>query len=242
MKNRAKRFLFFLIVSCFFISTVLGGNPRRKFFRKTNRFFRKHVEDGRVDYGKLLNRRGDLEKLTRMIADFPVNKCKPRVQKAFYINAYNLLLIKNILQKYPVEFPLEYTGLFSQIENKVGEDTLTLNELEEEILIGRFKDVRVLFVLSSACEGSVPLADHAYKPRKLVKQFSKAIKATANSFDYVRVMNRSKRVLLAEALRKSLTDFKKEDLVFYLNKYREEPLPAEYAIDFYPANRKINIR
>jgi hypothetical protein len=235
-----KRLIVLVVTLAVFFPLAFPKNPSRKFFRKANHFLKRNVHHGKVNYAMLSKDPKKLNRLVKLIEEFPTDSSRNRKQKAFYINAYNILLIKSIVDRFPLDYPLEQIGLFSFVRYKVGEDSLTLNELENQKIILPFKDVRVLFVLSSASEGSPMLASYAYKGRKLEKQFRKRIKKTCDDYSYVRVMNRSSKILMAEAFKRSQNDFNKEDIIFYLNKYRDSPLPSGYTIDFYPADRKIN--
>lgn len=212
-----------------------------KFFKRANRFFKQEVHKGEIDYSSLQKKSGSLNKLVAFISKADLSRNSSRQRKAFYINAYNILLINNVINYFPIQYPLEEKGFFSSIEHAISGDTLTLNEIED-LLIKEHKDIRILFVLSSASKGSVQLADFAFKPRKLNKQFKKRIKETIHNYDYVRVMSRSSKILLVENFIRSSGDFDSKELIDLLNKYLKKPIPAGYTIDFYPANRKLNIK
>lgn len=212
------------------------------FFKKTDRFLKEYVEKGQVDYKRVLNEPDLLNELIAMISTANMLKTSDSERKAFYINAYNVLLIKNVLDDFPVPFPLEERGFFSCSTHAIAGDTLSLNEIEDCKLIHPYKDVRILFVLSSASKGSVVVPDFALKPRKLDKQLEKVIKEVVNDYDYVRVMDRSSKILMAESFKRSQSDFNPQEIVKLMNQYRKEPLPSGYTIDFYPANRKLNSR
>lgn len=214
--------------------------PLRKFFKKSDRFFRSYVSDGKVDYHRIISDPSSLEKLTAFIATADLKKATSLGQKAFYLNAYHLLLINNVIKNYPVLFPLETIGFFSSVRHSVAGDTMTLNEIESYKLTKAYKDLRILFVLSSASLGSVNLPDFAFKPGKLEKQFKKRIKETVNDFQFVRVMPRSSKILLAESFKSVPVHFDFGQMIDLINQHRENPLPQGYSIDFYPANRKLN--
>ena len=97
-------------------------------------------------------------------------------------------------------------------------------------------------MLCAAGKGTVPLADFAFKPRKLDRQFRKKIKAVVNDFRFVRVFAKSSRLLLIEDFKKSQTEFLWHDFLSFINKYRQQPLPLDCVVEFYPGNRNLNIK
>ena len=236
MKNKTLcLFLLFYFVSHFSFSKNISSS----FFKKSDKFFKKYVHHGKVDYLALVQDPGDLNSLVEIIGSHDLSKGDDKTKKAFYINAYHILIINNVIKNFPTDFPLEHPGFFSMIKHRIANEFLTLNEIEEKKLL-ELKDARIFFVLTAPTQGSIPAVNFAYKPNKLDRQFKKRIKATVNNFSFIRVMNKSSLVLLEESFRKADKDFLTE-LIFIVNQYRETPLPADYKIDFYPSGRKLNI-
>lgn len=233
-----KKRLFFLVlfISLFFIS--FAKNPIDKFFTKANKFLENNVENGLVDYVALIKDPEELDELVLFISTLSVKEEKSEVQKAFYINAYNLLVIKSIISNYPVLYPLEEIGLFSATKYKVGNEPYTLNELQGKL--NQFGDVRIVFVLSFGSIGSPQLASFAYLPSKLEKQIEERTKEVCNNQEFIRVAKNTSTVLMGEAFKRTQIDFNKQDIITCINRFREQPLPVGYRIDFYPSNRNLN--
>jgi hypothetical protein len=235
-----------IAIGIFMVSLLLSHSSHSQkfnkvFFKRANAFFDEYVLDGQVDYKKIIRDKSSLEELVGLISNYDIQSKADNVRKAFYINAYNILIINNVIKNFPVPYPIEEVGFFSKVKHKVANDSLTLNEIETLKLIQDFKDVRILFAISAGTKGSLPVADYAYKPKKLNRQFKKRIKQTVNDFAFIRVMPKSSKILLAEAFIKSQSHFNKQDILDYINEYRECPLPKDYSIEFYPANRKLNM-
>jgi len=237
MKGRLYILIFLL---CLITFASYSKGPSKKFFRKANRFYKKYVRDGRVNYPSIRKNPQRLNGLVSLIELTNVQSKSVKWQQAYYINVYNLLVIKTMIDFYPVDYPVETIGLFSWVKHKIGNDSLTLNQLENKMLYQQFKDPRILFVLNSATKGAPTLSSYAYKPGKLEKQFRRRMKEACNSYDYVRVFKRSSLILLGEPLKNSDSSFSKEEIVNCINKYREQPLPANYKVDFCPVNRRLN--
>jgi hypothetical protein len=210
------------------------------FFKKSDKFFKKYVKDGRVKYDVIRSQGNELNEIVVLMGKLDLKNESENTRKSFYINAYNLLLIKSVVEYSGLVSSLESPGLFSKSRHWVAGDSLTLNEIEEQKLLKAYRDARILFTLSSGTIGSVKISRYAYKPNKLEKQLTKKVKEVANDFSYVRVMNKSSKILLDESFRKSMGGYM-TDFILWLNKYRETPLPDAYAIDFYPSSRRVNI-
>jgi hypothetical protein len=92
---------------------------------------------------------------------------------AYWINAYNALTIKGILDVYPTTSirkhasPVKYdptlkTNLWFDLHLRVGERRYNLTEIEHEVL-RRMGEPRIHFALVCASRGCPPLRNHAYR-------------------------------------------------------------------------------
>ena len=106
------------------ISTSLSAGNLKDFFSKANHFFEKHVENGLVNYKAIQKDGTTLEVLVEEIAAIKPDKLSKNEQKAFYINSYNLFVIKNIISYYPISSPLDKESLDSIYEEVFNVDYL----------------------------------------------------------------------------------------------------------------------
>ncbi|HYE37359.1 DUF547 domain-containing protein [Methylocaldum sp.] len=91
-----------------------------------------------VDYGAL-KKSGALENVYRQLSAFPVQRLANREEKlAFYINAYNVLALKTVLDHWPVESIKDTGNLIRPVWDKpagdIGGKTVTLGHIEHRIL------------------------------------------------------------------------------------------------------------
>ena len=84
------------------------------FFEKADLFFNDYLAEGLVKYEAIKKKTQALNELTAEIASYPLEDMSNDSKKAFLINAYNLLVIKQIIENYPVEGPLEVKGFFNE--------------------------------------------------------------------------------------------------------------------------------
>ncbi|MFH4966391.1 DUF547 domain-containing protein [Gaetbulibacter sp. M235] len=141
--------------------------------------------------------------------DLRVPKENPKIYQSFWINAYNLCVIKGIVENYPVKSPLDVQGLFDKKIFIIGGEERTLDEIENKLLRGNFpKESRFHFVLVCAGLGCPPIIDRAYLPSTLEVQLQQQTKLSLNNPDFVRI--NGNKVLLSQIFEWCMNDFTKE--------------------------------
>lgn len=109
---------------------------------------------GRVDYAGLKANEADKKKLDDFAA--AVGRAKVEgsdaARLAFYINAYNVLVIKAVVDRYPIESVMKVDGFFKKLTWKVAGKNLSLDALENEVIRKEFKEPRIHFVLVCGAE------------------------------------------------------------------------------------------
>ncbi len=127
-----------------------------------------NVADGVVNYpGIATDPRfpGYLRKLAAALpADTPQNE-----QLAFYINAYNALAIKGILDGHSPSSLLGRYKYFKSIQYTVAGQNMNLYDLEREVIIP-FREPRIHFAIVCASESCPPLRAEAYSADRLDAQ------------------------------------------------------------------------
>jgi len=91
-----------------------------------------------VDYAAIKTN-GSLNKAYQGLSSFKIEKLSSREEKlAFYINAYNILALKMVVDHWPTESIKDAGSLFSPVWDKpageLGDKTVTLAEVEHKIL------------------------------------------------------------------------------------------------------------
>ena len=214
------------------------------FFDHADQLLRAYVEEGKVLYEILAEDRELLNELTREIGDFSVQGRSPEEEKAFYINAYNLLVIKEVTDHYPVASPLDIEGFFDHVKQKLAGRMLTLNELEKEVLMKKFFDPRLHFVLVCAANGCPPIPALAFRPDNVESMIQKATIDALNNDAYIRIDRKAKTVALPMIFKWYRDDFLREapDLISFINRYRQEGIPDNFRITYYPYDWSLNIK
>ncbi|GGG36084.1 hypothetical protein GCM10011414_01770 [Croceivirga lutea] len=211
------------------------------FFSKSNEFFQTYVSDGKVDYEKIKMNPAQLKDLINLAKNIKVDKNKPIAYQAFWVNAYNLLVINGIVEQYPVKSPLAITGFFDATKHSIGGKEISLNDIENKVLRGNFPDeARFHFVLVCAGLGCPPIINEAYVPSKLENQLQKQTELALNNPNFIRV--KGKKVLLSQIFEWYKTDFVKNgsNEIDFINKFRTEKLDPSSKVSYYPYDWTLN--
>ncbi|MBI3520370.1 MAG: DUF547 domain-containing protein [Bacteroidetes bacterium] len=163
-------------------------------------------------------------------------------KKALLINLYNLSAIKQIAENYPINSPQEITKFYDVKYIPYNNSTLSLNDIENDIIRKDYKDPRVHFVLVCRALGCPPIVNYAYTPDKIDGQLDLQTKSALNNTDFIKVDDNYKIVFVSEIFKWYDEDFKKSNksVIHFINKYRNSPIDENYKLDYYPYNWKIN--
>ena len=146
---------------------------------------------GRVNYAGLKNDPGMLESYLDLLAvNAPGDKATFQTGLAFWINAYNALIIKGVLDHYPttsVRKIKPFGGVFSRIKFQVGGRSYTLNDIEHDIIRYEFGDPRAHFALVCASLGCPILENRAFLPETLEERLDNAAANFINNPEKVRL-------------------------------------------------------
>lgn len=222
------------------ISQISSAQVPASFFSKADAFFAKNVSNGLVNYTAVKANPDALNELLKIAETASVSKSRPKEFKAFYINTYNLSVIKKISENYPVKNPLNINGLFDKIKLTVAGKKTTLNGIENNILRATYpKEARFHFALVCAGLGCPPIIPEAYTPNKLENQLQRQTVKAINNPNFIRVDG--KKVKISKIFEWYAKDFKQYgSYIDFLNKYRKSPLEAKSRVSFYEYNWKLN--
>ncbi len=209
------------------------------FFNKADAFFKQNVSNGKVNYSAVKNNPGTLDQLIATISTASPNLTKANNYKAFYINAYNLLVIKGITEKYPVSSPLKINGFFD-VKHKIANQKRSLNDIENKLLRAHFsKEARFHFALVCAGLGCPPIIPEAYTPNKLENQLQRQTVKAINNPSFIKVSD--SKVKISKIFEWYAADFKQYgSYVDFLNLYRKTPLNKKSKVSFYEYDWTLN--
>lgn len=240
-----KKVIYSLCISLFILATVTENQAAglESYFAAADGFFNKYVTNGRVAYKDIKSNFSEIESLYKTINSANLSSASDVEKKAFYINAYNLIVIYHVSKYYPLKSPLDQSGFFDKVKHTVAGEQLTLNALEIKKLILTYKDPRIHFVLACAAVSCPPLASFAYTPAKLEEQLQKRTELALNDADWLKVQSGKNKVLLSKIFdwyKKDFTMNGETSVIDFINKYRTSKIPANYQVGYYEYDWSLN--
>lgn len=234
-----------IFTACFLFASILGFSNHKAnlFMDEANDFLQLYVNPkGEVNYKAIKQNPENLNQILSHLEESSVNTGKVDFSKAFYINAYNILVIKGVVDHYPIEQPLDVKGFFDEIKYNVAGENLTLNQIEHEKIRPVFNDPRIHFALVCAAKGCPKLRNAAYTSSKIEKELDEQAKETINNPTFVRVKPDSKLLVVSEIFSWYKSDFtaEKGSVKNYINAYLNETAPASFKIVTYPYDWRLN--
>lgn len=156
-----------------------------------------YVRDGMVYYRALKSDRSGLDRYLAAL-NVPADTLAgwSRAERiAFWINAYNALVLRTVINAYPIEgrsgdFPAnsvrQVPGAFGGVRHPVGGRLVSLDEIEADVLAG-FDDPRVYLLLGRAALGTPRLRSEAISAARLETQLREAVAECARRVHCVQI-------------------------------------------------------
>jgi hypothetical protein len=177
--------------------------PKDWDYRDWATVLRENVRDGLVDYGHLNEHREALERFYGAVSvvgpqTTPNLISTPPDQGAYWINVYNALVLRAVLDRYPTETmyglqdPALETAFMFRVDGRLMNLLAVRKELEE---VSR-NDPRVMFCLCAAARGCPPLAPDPFHGFDLERRLRETARQAVSNNDLVRIDNVNRRLLV----------------------------------------------
>jgi hypothetical protein len=165
------------------------GTARAISHAPLDRLLRKHVRGGKVDYQGIKDRsRAELEAYVSAVGRARPAGMGRQARLAFYLNAYNALVLKGVVDRLPgITSVMKVRGFFDRIKHEVGGRKVTLNDLENKIIRPTFKEPRIHFALVCGARSCPPLRAGAFHAKGLERVLERLTRDFINSPSGVRV-------------------------------------------------------
>ena len=211
------------------------------FFSKADTFFKTYVKNGKVAYSQIHKNQSNLDELLKIAKAISVSKKNSKVYQAFWINAYNLSVIKGIIDNYPTKSPLDNAGFFDKTTYSLAGKNITLNDIEHKLLRAQFNDARFHFVLVCGAVGCPPLINKAYLPNTLDTQLETQTKKAING-NFIKVNTKKKRVEASQIMEWYKEDFTMngKSEIDFINTYLTKKLEGKYKLGYFPYDWTLN--
>jgi len=215
-----------------------------------NELLTNYVEkSGDVDYDGFIRDSVDLNSyLYQLSANPPSLKWSKEQQLTYWINAYNAFTIQLIIRNYPLLSIKEIGGKIQVpfINSpwdiafiRIGNNTLTLNNIEHQILRKQFDEPRIHFAIVCASTSCPRLRNEAYRPEIIEEQLQE------QAVDFVN--DPSKNIIGKDLVEISKIfqwfggDFTNNgSLIDYLNKYSTIPINRNAKVRYLDYDWNLN--
>jgi uncharacterized protein DUF547 len=150
---------------------------RRKAF---DQILDSYVRDGLVYYRALKADRGKLDGYLNMVGSASIDKLSREERLAFWLNAYNAVVLRTVIDHYPIQnrssdYPprsiRQIPGAFERLPHHLAGRTVTLDQIEQTVL-PEFNDPRVYLALGRGALGGGRLRSEAFSPEQVDKQLT----------------------------------------------------------------------
>lgn len=222
----------------FFLFILNTGFGQEDFIKMANTFLTTNVKEGLVNYEAIKKNPQPLFQLLDLLATEEIPDTN---EKAYLINAYNIFVISGIIENYPISSPMDVSLFFDDDNYILNKKLISLNTLEKEKLLKKYKDPGLHFVLVCGAIGCPQIIPNAYFPNLLENQIKDQVTMTLNS-DFLKVDHTNKVVFLSEIFKWYASDFggNNSSVLAYINQYKVEKIPSNYKIQYYNYNWTLN--
>lgn len=228
-----------ILVQAFQVSAQINSPT---LFDQINDFLIAQVHHGKIDYASLKADPSKLNVLVKSIATHDLTGKREDYKKAFYLNAYNIIVINQVVDNYPIQSPFDVEGFFMKTKFKVAGELLTLDQLEFQRLMNPYRDSRIHFALGCAAMSCPFLYDNAFKPDLVEDQLEFRSQLIIDRPNYVSVDDKNKTVTLNKIFEwyGDQFSFNAGSIIGFINKYRYYKVPADYKIEFQEYDWSLN--
>ena len=142
----------------------------------------RYVDDnGRVAYRDLqAHDQALFDNYLSTLAQAQVASMNEAEEKAFWINAYNAMIVNGVLHGHTAESMLARKRFFSWYSLPIAGEERSPDEIEHQILRKKFHDPRIHFAIVCASTSCPKLRREAYVPERLEQQLDEAARGFIN--------------------------------------------------------------
>ena len=213
------------------------GSPNHKLF---DVFLGAFVSNGgNVDYSGMKKKEADLDAYLTSLEKTKITTTWSRAEKlAYWINAYNAYTIKLILDNYPIEKITDLYGgkPWDHKWIKLAGKTLSLNNIENDIIRPDFKEPRIHFAVNCAAKSCPPLMNSAFTAKNLENQLERQTKKFVNNSQY-NTLGKSE-IALSKIFDWYGVDF--GDVASFVAKYADKTVKPTAKVKFNEYNWALN--
>lgn len=192
-----------------------------------------NVRQGLVNYDSLLAKREPLERYYALIGETGPTKTPDQfpsrsARTAYWINAYNALVLRAVLERYPVStmYDLAMPRLEFDYTFKLDGRILNLTALENQMLEDSAQDARTLLATSRAAMGTPRLTSEPFRADTLEHQLARAAAEALDDPNILRIDHTSRSILVWQGI----LNHEEEFLAYWRLRRRVSNIYLDYVI------------
>lgn len=235
----------YIVLFCTFLFAIATTKAQirnlQDYFSKTDNFLAANVKNGIVNYKSIYANKLQLDELVNFLAKKQAFT-STNEEKAFYLNSYNLTVIKAITNSYPTKGPMEIPGFFDKKKYTVNGNSITLNSIENDIVRKKYNDARIHFALVCGAKSCPPLPSYGFAPTKLNAQLDLLTKQSIQNPTFTKIDVKNNKASVSMLFNWYKDDFikAKGSVIGFLNTYLTVPVPANISLENYTYNWALN--
>ena len=228
------------------------SNPYLEQLPKWASVLERFVDDqGRINFAALLEDRADLDAFVGAIeavspaANPELFDSRDQVL-AYHANAYNALAMKGVIDRnIPKNFSTFFkrAGFFKFRKVIIGGKTTDLHAYENKV-IRPIGEARMHFVLNCMVRDCPRLPRTPFYASSMQADLTKAAVEFFTREKHTRVDNQAKKLHLSGIMKFYTKDYvpsgKKQDLLAYVNQFRQDKVPSDYKVSYIKYDWTIN--
>jgi len=235
MKNLGLTLIIGLLISQNLMATEPDWTDYAKVLQLVQNSERHNVSVTLMDYNRL-KQSALLDRVTQQITDFPLKSLSSREETlAFYINTYNILALKMVLDHWPLKGIKDIGSWFNPVWKKeagmIGGKAVSLDDIENRVL-RPLKEPRIHFAIVCASISCPDLRAEPYTAKNLDQQLTAQTESFLNNAQKG-VLVDGKGVRISKIFKWFKEDFKAVGGVeTFMMTYRKD-LPQSFTIEGY---------
>ncbi len=176
-------------------------------------------EKGEVNYEGVMTDSPLFYKYFRSLSENPPTDNWSREEKlAYWINVYNSIAVKMIIDNYPVKSINELHDPWNQKFFRVKDKRYSLDDIEHTIL-RKFNEPRIHFLINCASKSSPKLMNMAYTAQNIEEALEKCTRDFIN--DPTKNIITEGKVNLSQVFEWYKDDFNQGDVIEFINRYSD---------------------
>lgn len=176
--------------------------------------------------------------ITELGADAPDKSWSRSEKMAYWMNLYNAATIKLILDNFPVKSIMDINNSkpWDKKWIKVGANTYSLNQIENDIIRPRFDDGRIHFAINCAAKSCPPISNKAFTASNVDSSLTRLTKSFINNVAFNKIS--ANQLELSNIFNWYAKDF--GDVKTFIGQYTEVAINADAKVSFIEYDWALN--